>query len=78
MICLMTDSDRFFYPILTHIIDSFSCSQLNTEFLYVKRIQKVPEYAEMQHTMMTSLYYINDVTCLSTCGCLIFIFPKGW
>ena len=28
--------DGFFYPILTKIMDSFSCSSLNTIFVYLK------------------------------------------
>ena len=32
--------DRFFYPILTWIKDYFSCSLLNTEFLYSKKVSR--------------------------------------
>ena len=40
-------SDRFFYPILTRIMDSFFRSPSNTTFLYFKkRFPEVPEYAE--------------------------------
>ena len=43
----------FFYPIFTRIMDSFSCSPVNTAFYVV--FFSIPEYAEMQHDMMTSL-----------------------
>ena len=62
--------DRFFYPILTQMMDSFSGWPLNIIFLCLKMPPEVPEYAEMRHNMIL-------VTCLSTCGCSIFIFPKG-
>ena len=42
--------ERIFYPTITQIIDSFSCSPLNrpTAFLYfLKKAPEVPEYAEM-------------------------------
>ena len=39
---------QIFYPILTQIIDSSSCSLLNTTYLYfIKRLPEIPEYAEM-------------------------------
>ena len=38
---------RILYPILTHIMDSFSCSPLNTTFLFTNRLTEVPEYAEI-------------------------------
>ena len=42
----------FFYPILTQIMDSFSCSPLSATF-YIgktrKRLQENPECAEVQH-----------------------------
>ena len=48
--------DEFFYPILTQIIDTFSCSTLNTAFIYLKKkLPEVPEYAKMLHNMMKSL-----------------------
>ena len=40
--------DRFFYPILTRLMDSFSCSPFNTSFFLLKKgFPEVPEYAEM-------------------------------
>ena len=40
--------DGFFYHILTQIMDFFSCSPLNTSFLYLKNMKKAlkknPEY----------------------------------
>ena len=44
--------DGFFYPILTLIIDYFSCSPLSTAFSIGKIIKKAPEnpkFAEMRH-----------------------------
>ena len=40
--------DGFFYPIFTQVIDSFSCSPLNTIFVYLKQLPEVLEYSEMQ------------------------------
>ena len=47
----------FFYPNLTRIMDSFSCSPLFL-FMYLfmylkKKLPEVPEYAKMQFHMMT-------------------------
>ena len=47
-------SDGFFYPTLTQLSDSFSCS-LDIAFYVEKRLPEVPKYAEMRHIMMTSL-----------------------
>ena len=38
--------DRFFYPILTQIMDSFSCSPLNTSFYIRKAWKRLPENHE--------------------------------
>ena len=54
--------DRFFYPTLTQIMDSFSCSTLFS-FIYLfiyyylkkNKLPDVPEYAKMQFHMMTLL-----------------------
>ena len=67
-----------FDPILTLIMDSFSCQPLNTQFLYLKMLSKVLDYAEMRHIAMTLLKHNNDFTCLPTCYCSIFVFPTGW
>ena len=43
--------DGNFYLILTQIMDSFSCSPLNTSFYTgknIKRLPENPEYAEIQ------------------------------
>ena len=55
--------DRFFYPTQTQIVESFSCSPLNTAFfVFEKRLPEVPESAEMRNNMMTSLKHNNDFT----------------
>ena len=57
---MVITSDRFFYPILTRIINSvffffLFCSRSNTAFLWFKeRLPEVPEYAVMRHSMITS------------------------
>ena len=49
---VMITRDKFFYPILTRTMNSFSCSPLNTSF-YIgktwKRLPENPKYAEMGH-----------------------------
>ena len=46
--------DGFFYPTLTRIMDSFSCSPLMLFiYLFKKKLPEVPEYAKMQFHMMT-------------------------
>ena len=53
---VMTNGDHeggFFY--LTRIIDSFSCSPLNTTICNLKMLPKVAGYAEVRYDMMTSL-----------------------
>ena len=45
--------DGFFYPTLTRIMDSFSCSPLF--FFIVNKLPEVPEYAKMQFHMVASL-----------------------
>ena len=48
--------ERFFYPILTRLMYSFSCSPLlNTIFHVIKRPPEILEYAEMGHDIMASL-----------------------
>ena len=39
--------DGFFDPILTRIMDFFSCSPFNTAFIVLKLLPEVPEHAEM-------------------------------
>ena len=60
----MTNSDPegqiFLY--LTRLMDSFSCSPLNTAFYVLKKAHRSSRYAEMQHDMITSFLHINDVT----------------
>ena len=72
---MRTNGDRegliFYYPILTRIIDYFSCSSLNTACSYWKKeLSEIPEHTEMQNITMTSmsLSHNNDVTCLPTRG----------
>ena len=55
MIKTVIATDEFFYLIRTRIMDSFSCSPLNTcSSSYIRKKHKNilpenPEYAEMQH-----------------------------
>ena len=59
MMTTMILRDRFFYPSLTGIMDSFSCSPLF--FLFENKLPEVPEYAKMQFHMMTSLKHNNEL-----------------
>ena len=52
--------DRFLYPTLTRIMDSFSCSPLF--FLFENKLPEIPEYAKMQFHLMTLLKHNNDDT----------------
>ena len=55
---MMTNSDhkgQIFPSHLTGLMDSFSCSLLNTSFYVEKKLPEVPENAEMEHDMMRSL-----------------------
>ena len=66
----MTNGDpegRIFYPTLTRIIDSFSCSPL---FLFIfliiylfilNKLPEVPEYAKMQFHMLTLLDVLGKI-----------------
>ena len=45
-------AERIFYPILTQIMHSFSCSPLNKVFTFKKKLAEVPEYDEMHHSLM--------------------------
>ena len=51
--------DGFFYPTITEIMDPISCSPLT---LFQSKFPEVPEYAEMQYYMITSLLHNNDIT----------------
>ena len=68
-------STRFSYPFLTQIMDSFSCTPLNTAFSYLK---KAPIsswiYWDATYNIMMSLWRNNDGTCPT---CSIFIFLTG-
>ena len=44
--------DGLFFPILTRIMDSFSCSPLFF-YLFQNKLTEVPEYPKMQFHMMT-------------------------
>ena len=55
---MMSNGDpegRIFYPTLTRIMDSFSCSLLFFFYLFIflNKLQDVPEYAKMPFSMMT-------------------------
>ena len=74
----------FFYPILTRIMDYFSCSPLNTAFYIGKQgngFQKILN--TLRCDMVTSFYHYFDVadrravSVRPTCGCSFFIFPTG-
>ena len=54
--------EGFFYPTLTRTLDFFSCSQLFFFYFFKKKLPEVPEYANMQFHMMTSVKHNNDVT----------------
>ena len=54
---MVIKTDGFFYPILTQIMDSFSCSPLNTTASYFKKAPRVPECADMRHIL--GLYHFN-------------------
>ena len=43
--------------------------------MFKSMLPEVPEYAEMRHNMITSLYHNNDVFCLPPCGCFL-SFPR--
>ena len=53
---MVIQRDRFFYPNLTLMIDSFSCSQL---FLFI--YLRVPVYAKMKFQMMTLLEVLGKI-----------------
>ena len=85
---VMTNVDRegrFFYPVLTKIMDAFSFSLLNTS-LYFGKKHVNPKNARMRHTcdMVTSFDHYNDImgrraaSVRPAYGCLTFIFPTGW
>ena len=60
---MMTNGDpkgRIFYPTLTRQIDYFSCTPINTVFSCLKRLQEVPEIAEMRNGMMALFFHNND------------------
>ena len=49
--CRLKTNGDFFYPILTQIIDCFSCSPLNFAFLFKKKTSEVPDYVDMVQNM---------------------------
>ena len=54
--------DGFFYPTLTRIMDSFSCSpQVLFIYLFKNKLAEVPEYAKMQFHMMTLLDVLGKI-----------------
>ena len=55
--------DGFFYPILELIMDSFSCSPLNTSFCIGKNMKKTLRIMNMLRCdMVTSFKHYNDIT----------------
>ena len=63
----MITSVGSFYLVLTQIIDSFSCSTINTNFFLLKKhpdVPDVPEKAEMRQNVVL--------------GCSLFILPTCW
>ena len=59
--------DGFFYPTLTLILDSFSCSPLflyifiHFFYLFQNKLPEVPKYAKMQFHMMTLLDVLDKI-----------------
>ena len=52
---MMKNGDREGWSFLSHSQKNnvfLSCSPINIAFYFLKRLQKVPEYAEMQHDKM--------------------------
>ena len=70
----------FFYPILTRIFDSFSCSPLSTAFNIgkknMKRLPEDPEFAEIRHGDVILTLRASSVR--PTCGFFVIIFPTDW
>ena len=72
---MMTNGDRKGQIFLSHPhMNNVFYFLLTIKILHVhiflkKGLPDVPEYAEMQHIMLTSLYHNNDITYLPTCGC---------
>ena len=63
---MVTVRDGFFYPILTWIMDSFSCSKLNTSFLLEKheKISRKSWNAEIRHVeVILTLQWRHRSTC---------------
>ena len=52
-----------FYPTLTQIMDSFSCSPLNFTFFF--KLSKVSDYTEMSHKVMVPLQDNNKTKLCS-------------
>ena len=46
--------DRFFYPLITQIMNNLSCTSLVAAFLFLIKLPEVLEYAEMQ--VSTNIY----------------------
>ena len=63
--------DRFFYPILTRIMDTFSCSPLNTSFYNGKREKEFqkPEYAELRHGDVNFTLQCHGSACRCVAVC---------
>ena len=66
---VMTNGDpnrRIFYPTLTPIMDSFSCSPINTSFYIGKNMNKCFQKIlnRLRCDMVMSFYHCNEVTVL--------------
>ena len=55
-------TDGLFYPILTQIMDYFSCSPLNTSFYDEKNMKLLPEFDEMQQICDMRRHFNNTMT----------------
>ena len=54
--------DRFFYPTLKRIMNSFSCSpQFFLLIYFLNKVPEAPEYAKMQFHMMTLLDVLGKI-----------------
>ena len=73
--------DGFFYPILTKIMDSFSCSPLNTSFhtrKTWKSLPENPEYTEMPHSdVVLTLQWPHRSTCCQRAAVHFLSFPQA-
>ena len=73
---MLIPRERFFYPILTQKMDSFSCSPLNTSFFFLEKhekgFQKIPK--TLKCDMMMSFQHDIDITDRHAASVLLFVF----